>query len=78
MIRVGQIYKSVEVPDRTIRVVHGWPRPWAEGKVQIVTELGNGRSLRFRRISADQLHATGETKHGNPRRTGYVLVRDVQ
>ena len=51
---------------------------WGFGKVDIVTVLEDGREVRRRAIEMSQLHATGTTKDGQPRRDGYRLVKDTE
>jgi hypothetical protein len=43
------------------------------GKVPVATVTEDGREVRHRPLSADQLHDTALTRDGSPRRTGYVL-----
>ena len=45
------------------------------GKVDIVTLTADGREIRRRAIEMTQLHETGTTRDGQPRKTGYRLVR---
>lgn len=47
------------------------------GRVTIVTLTDDGRELRQRLINARQLHPTGTTTAGQPRTTGYRLVRNA-
>lgn len=91
MIRPGQIYEScqpvrsesVDRPGvRHVRLkvlgepgrMHGL---WGYGKVTVVTLTEDGREVRRRSLEASQLHASGTTKDGAPRRTGYRLVQDA-
>jgi hypothetical protein len=46
------------------------------GKVDVVTINADGRELRRRAIEVTSLHPTGTTRDGQPRRTGYRLVRN--
>lgn len=80
-ITPGQVYESCQPRDgrhRTrIRVV-GQPQTipgvWGFGKVTVETVTANGRGIRYRAIDITQLHASGTTRNGTPRRTGYRLV----
>jgi len=82
MIHPGQIYRSLGDPypyrePRRIKVV-GEPGRipgggHVFGKVDVVTITNTGRELRRRAIEVTQLHASGTTKTGQPRRTGYAL-----
>ena len=45
------------------------------GKVEVVTLTADSRELRRRQIEGTQLHETGLTRSGTPRRSGYRLVR---
>ena len=47
------------------------------GKVEVVTLTAGGREVRRRQIEARQLHETGLTRSGAPRRSGYRLVRNA-
>jgi hypothetical protein len=47
------------------------------GKVFVVTVTADGRELRRRLIDMIQLHATGVTGSGQPRKNGYRLVKDA-
>lgn len=83
----GQEYEAVQ-PVRSepkprharIRVV-GRPRTipgiYGFGKVDVVTLTADGRELRRRAIEMCQLHAAGLTAAGQPRKTGYRLVKDT-
>lgn len=52
------------------------PGGWSFGKVDVVTLTADGRELRRRAIEVTQLHPTGLTATGQPRKTGYRLVKD--
>lgn len=87
-VRPGQIYESCqptfvvdgEETHTRLRVV-GEPIStgglYRYGKVQVATLTPEGREIRQRAIEVSQLHASGTTKTGAPRRTGYRLVQDA-
>lgn len=78
MIRPGQVYESVHGPHLRIRVTSGpVEKLCSRGKAQIVTLTDDGREVRPRWIETSQLHESGTTKAGAPRRTGYRLVQDA-
>ncbi|MFB7917064.1 hypothetical protein [Streptomyces sp. NPDC056061] len=77
----GQVYRSLSKRhhpvDGAIRIkVVGRPNTdpggWRFGKVDIVTITRDGREIRRRAIEMSQLHDSGTTRDGRPRRTGYV------
>lgn len=84
MIEPGQVYRSLDPRDeqygdgpRRIKVV-GSPGTLPGGghyfgKVAVATLTEDGRELRRRVISVDQLHETDINRQGRPRRSGYVL-----
>lgn len=86
-IERGQVYESCqptfavegkEVHTR-IKVLGepiGTPGLFHFGKVQVATLTEDGREIRPRAIEVSQLHATGTTGAGQPRRTGYRLVEE--
>lgn len=87
-IRPGQEYETCQPTyygsageeHTRIRVVgqpHGTPGTWNFGKVAVATITADGRELRQRAISIDRLHETGTTSSGQPRKTGYRLVKDA-
>lgn len=45
------------------------------GRVKIATIADDGRLLRLRLVNARDLHAEPTTRNGQPRRTGYALVK---
>lgn len=53
------------------------PGLYGFGKVRVATLTESGRELRERAIAMDQLHDSGTTVTGQPRRTGYRLVRNA-
>ena len=53
------------------------PGVYGYGKVRVATLELCGREVRPRRIALSQLHETGTTKDGQPRRTGYRLVKEA-
>jgi hypothetical protein len=85
-IRTGQVYESCQpiasMPGEhytRIRVIAepvGMHGRYGFGKVQVATITGDGREVRSRAIEVTQLHASGTTRDGSPRRTGYRLVKD--
>jgi hypothetical protein len=93
VITAGQIYEAVAAKDRVpspgerngmprrIRVVSE-PSPfhgvYGYGKVMVETVLPDGRGVRRRRIELSELHESATTKHGQPRRNGYVLVMSAE
>ncbi|OLT13045.1 hypothetical protein BJF79_03860 [Actinomadura sp. CNU-125] len=87
IIRVGQVYEPCQptfVVDGMetytwIRVLSkpiGTPGLYGFGKVQVATITPEGREVRPRRLAVSELHASGTTKHGERRRTGYRLISD--
>ena len=66
-------YGSAGEEHTRIRII-GEPGP---GKVSVATLTKSGRELRRRPLSIRQLHATGLAATGQPRRTGYRLVRNA-
>jgi hypothetical protein len=85
-VQPGQEYESCQPvywgssgPEYTrIRVVGEsgrTPGLYGFGKVDVVTVTEDGRELRRRRIETSQLHETGTTRDGQPRKSGYRLVR---
>lgn len=42
-------------------------------KANVVTVTADGREIRHRALSMDQLHDTATTRDGQPRKTGYIL-----
>lgn len=81
-VKVGQVYESCQatfvvdgVPTCTRIVVKD--EPGFFGKVMVATLTEDGREVRRRAIECSQLHASGLTREGLPRRTGYRLVKDV-
>lgn len=88
-IKPGQVYESCQptffvdgnpVPTRICVLSDpvGTPGLYGYGKVSIATLGEDDRPLRPRQIEVSQLHATGTTKAGAPRRTGYRLVSKEQ
>jgi hypothetical protein len=80
-IEHGQEYESCHPLDNIrIRVV-GEPVTtsglYGFGKVRVATLTESGRELRPRAIAMNQLHDSGTTRDGQPRRTGYRLVRNA-
>ncbi|MEU1284943.1 hypothetical protein [Kitasatospora sp. NPDC005856] len=80
-IRPGQIYRCLDPRGGpTIRIV-GEPIStlghYSFGKVDVETVRRDGTGHRRRALEATQLHDSPTTKNGQPRRTGYVLVRDA-
>ena len=81
-IQPGQIYRSLnnrhhpcDGPTR-IRikgVLTSGSGQYVAGTAQVVTVHGDGREIRPRNITLDQLHDSPVTRDGQPRRTGYVL-----
>ncbi len=86
-IRPGQIYESCqpvrsEPGERRIRIkVVGEPVSthglYGYGKVMVATLTEDGREVRPRAIEWTQLHESGTTNAGQPRRTGYRLVEEA-
>lgn len=73
MIKKGQIYKSCDPRGGpSIRVVMYTP---GHQRANVVDAI-DGKH--YRSVLASSLHATGITKQGKPRRTGYRLVQDVE
>jgi hypothetical protein len=74
-IQPGQEYESCHPLDegRRIRVlsVSGY------GRATVVTLTGDGREARQRPVNTRHLHDSGLTRDGQPRRTGYRLVRNA-
>jgi hypothetical protein len=52
------------------------PGLYGFGKVQVATLTDDGREVRPRALEVNQLHDSGTTKTGQPRRTGYRLVEE--
>lgn len=81
-IRPGQEYESCHpLDDIRIRVVgepNTIPGVWGFGKVDVATLTESGREVRRRSIAMTELHPTGTTASGVPRKTGYRLVRDAE
>lgn len=86
-IRPGQVYEScqptfvVDGKETHTRICVlsapvGTPGLYGFGKVAVATLGENHRPLRPRQLEASQLHASGTTKTGQPRRTGYRLVTE--
>ena len=83
-IKAGQIYESCQPtfvvdgePVHTrIRIV-GAPDWTRTGKTTVATLTEDGRALRPRSLETSQLHASGTTRTGAPRRTGYRLVQEA-
>jgi hypothetical protein len=70
-ITPGQIYQSCDprdVPPIRIRIESYRP---GEARAHVV-DAATGK--RFRQILVSQLHVSGVTRNGTPRRTGYRLV----
>lgn len=86
-IKPGQVYESCQ-PTFVVdgEPVHtricvlaepiGTPGLYGFGKVSVATLGENHRPLRPRRIEISQLHASGTTRTGAPRRSGYRLVQE--
>lgn len=75
-IEAGQEYAPcANRPDDQPRIrVAATPDPdWH--KADIVTVRPDGTTSNPRRIEVSQLHPTGTTRDGNPRKTGYRLVQ---
>lgn len=53
------------------------PGVYGFGKVRVATITADGREIRPRAIETAQLHPTGLTRDGQPRKTGYRLVRNA-
>lgn len=85
MIRPGQIYESLQqtcvydgVNTYTRIKVLSRPGLYSSWRVQVATITPDGREIRPRMLDSRQLHESGTTQGGQPRRTGYRLVRDVE
>jgi hypothetical protein len=82
-VQPGQEYERHDPHDNTttrIRVVGEpvtTPGLYGFGKVDVVTINADGRELRRRAIEVTSLHPTGTARDGQPRRTGYRLVRNA-
>lgn len=84
MIEIGQIYRSVKPTGayssgtitRIKVVTKPLPGVFGYGKVDVVTLTEDGREIRRRALSVDQLHESAITVAGKPRRNGYILERD--
>lgn len=87
-IRLGQVYESCQpvfVVDgnetrtriKVIGELVGVSGFYGSGKVQVATVIAGGREIRPRVIEVSQLHASGTTRDGSPRRTGYRLVEEA-
>lgn len=81
-IRIGQTYESCQptfaVDGKEVHTrirVAGYPN---RRKVWVTTLTDDGRELRGRWLLATQLHASGTTRAGQPRSTGYRLVQEAQ
>lgn len=81
MIRPGQVYETCQPVyghadgDEYVRIkVMQAP---VGLKVTVATLTTEGRLIRWRSINTSQLHESGTTKAGAPRRTGYRLVQDA-
>lgn len=68
-------YGSAGEEHTRIRVVGESAAGRFGGKVAVVTLTESGREVRRRAIESAQLHPSGLTAAGQPRRTGYRLVR---
>ena len=84
IIRPGQVYEECATSDywepRRIRVLGEPGDRWLPGysKVDVATIDDRGREMRRRALETSQLHATGTTRTGQPRRSGYRLVQDTE
>lgn len=70
-IRPGQVYEHVRYP-KSIRITDYQPGTTRADAVDAVT------GKRPRSILVSELHSTGTTASGQPRRTGYRLVSDTE
>lgn len=70
-VRAEQIYQHVRYPKR-IRIVAYTP---GTNRADVV-DAATGK--RPRSVLVSELHATGETKSGEPRRTGYRLLNAAE
>ncbi|MFJ5071668.1 hypothetical protein ACIQC7_35160 [Kitasatospora sp. NPDC088556] len=87
MIKRGQIYQSLSgrhhPADRPTRILIKGVIPygagcWGQGTASVVTLTTTGREVRPRNVKLTQLHNSATTRDGQPRRTGYRLVRDAE
>jgi hypothetical protein len=69
----GQHYTRIKVIGEPVSM-HGL---YGFGKVMVVTLAEDGREVRPRALEVDQLHDSGTTKTGQPRRTGYRLIKEA-
>lgn len=70
-VESGQIYESCDPRERIRLRVH-WYKP-GEARALVTDAVGK----RPRWILVTALHASGTTKQGKPRRTGYRLVQEA-
>jgi Mn-dependent DtxR family transcriptional regulator len=84
-ISAGQVYESCQ-PVRSESVYHPGSRHVRlkvvgytnRRKVWVATLTEDGREIRARWLEASQLHESGTTAAGLPRRTGYRLVQETE
>lgn len=80
MIEVNQYYRSADPRDegRTLRIVAApgtTPGTPSFQRVGVVTVHADGREDRLRAVDAKYFHQKPYGRNGEPRKTGYVLVR---